>query len=103
MRTGRSVVPLEGDAWWREGWVVADTAPAQRVPEVRRTEQGYRCGESHHRCRISDEQVAQMRRLHEEGMGYRRIAIVMDLAVTSVRKICSYQRRVPRMAWRDRG
>jgi len=57
-------------------------------------ERGRRIGESHHNASISDELVDRMRDRHEEdGLGYRKIAREFGVALTTVRKICTYERR----------
>lgn len=65
-----------------------------RVVVVALNEQGKRIGESHHNARISDAMVDRIRELHEdEGFGYRRIARILDIPLTTVRKIYYYERR----------
>ncbi len=56
-------------------------------------ERGQRLGQYHCRARISDEAVEQMRSLHDEGLGYRRIARMLGLRVYTVRDIVSFRRR----------
>jgi len=57
-------------------------------------DRGRRIGETHHNSQISDEVVDQMRARHEDdGIGYRKIAREFNVALTTVRKICSYERR----------
>lgn len=57
-------------------------------------ESGRRIGETHHNARISDELVDLMRSRHEEdGLGYRKISREFLVALTTVRKICTYERR----------
>lgn len=55
---------------------------------------GKRIGETHHNARISDATVDLIRERHEDlGHSYRRIAMELNIAFTTVRKICAYQRR----------
>ena len=57
-------------------------------------ERGRRIGEPHHNALISDSLVDQMRARHEDdGLGYRKIAREFNVALTTVRKICRYERR----------
>lgn len=65
------------------------------------SEANIRCGQHHHRARISDALVETMRTMHEEdGLGYRRIARLLGLRVYTVRDIVSYRRRnVVPVAW----
>jgi transposase len=54
----------------------------------------YRIGESHHRAKLTDEQVDQMRELHEEqGIGYRTLAKQFDVSKRTVRDIVHYKTR----------
>lgn len=55
---------------------------------------GRRIGETHHNSLISDALVDRMRDRHElDGLGYRKIAREFNLALTTVTKICTYERR----------
>lgn len=57
-------------------------------------DRGRRIGETHHNALISDAQVDRMRDRHEDdGAGYRKIAREFGVALTTVRKICTYERR----------
>ena len=57
-------------------------------------EHGLPVGETHHRARVPDLVVNRIRELHEEeNLGYRRIAKLVGLSRSFVRKICLYQRR----------
>lgn len=57
-------------------------------------ELGYRIGESHHRARVPDEVIDQIRDLHEEqGIGYRKLAQMFGLRRCYVQQICNYTRR----------
>jgi len=57
-------------------------------------ERGRRIGETHHNALISDALVDEMRGRHEDdGLGYRKIAREFSVALTTVRKICTYERR----------
>jgi len=57
-------------------------------------ELGRRIGESHHNAVISDALVDEMRARHEDdGLGYRKISREFKVALTTVRKICTYERR----------
>ena len=55
---------------------------------------GRRIGETHHNAHISDSVVAQIRARHEDdGRGYLEISQEFGIALTTVRKICTYERR----------
>lgn len=57
-------------------------------------ENGYPIGESHHKARLSDAQVEQIRDLYEEGlMSYRAIARIFDCSRNTIKDICKYRRR----------
>lgn len=57
-------------------------------------ERRYRIGESHHRAKLTDEQVDQMRELHEEqGVGYRTLAKQFNVSKRTVRDIVQYKTR----------
>lgn len=58
-------------------------------------EDGRRIGETHHRARITDSMVEQIRDLHEyDGKTPRQIAASLGLTFRTVKKICDYERRV---------
>jgi hypothetical protein len=72
----------------------APSFPKRRVVIFAYNEQGRRIGELHHNARISDEMVDRIREMKEDlGYGYLRICKELNLALTTVRKICTYQRR----------
>jgi hypothetical protein len=55
---------------------------------------GRRIGETHHNALISDAMVDQIRERHEDHRrGYLEISQEFDIALTTVRKICTYERR----------
>jgi DNA invertase Pin-like site-specific DNA recombinase len=57
-------------------------------------ESGRRIGATHHNAVLSDALVDQMRNSHEDGgLGYKKISRELNLARTTVRKICTYERR----------
>lgn len=57
-------------------------------------ERRYRIGESHHRAKLTDDQVDQMRELHEEqGVGYRTLAKQFNVSKRTVRDIVHYKTR----------
>lgn len=57
------------------------------------SESGYRCGETHHRAKLSDHDIDLIRDLHEEGLGYRRIAAKFEISPSAVRHIVKCNRR----------
>jgi hypothetical protein len=57
-------------------------------------EYGKRIGSSHHNAKHSDEIVDAIRDMHEdEGIGYRKLAIIFSLPRATIQKICTYERR----------
>lgn len=76
---------------------------------VLRAENGYRCGESHQRCRLTDAQVKQARDWHEYGMPtphgrtvrlrIHQIAEMFDVGYEVMRQILSYRRRNTTPDW----
>lgn len=62
--------------------------------DIQRTDQGYRCGASHHNAKHSDEVVNQVRDLHDHGLGWRRIARQLGLSPNWVKDVCNFRFRV---------
>lgn len=56
-------------------------------------EQGLRIGEDHHRAKLTDAEVERLRQLHEEGIGYRRLAVIFEVNPTTVRDIVKFRTR----------
>lgn len=57
-------------------------------------EQGYRIGSSHHNARLSDEVIDKIRDMHEDQeIGYRKLAKIFDIPLSTIKKICKYERR----------
>lgn len=57
-------------------------------------ERGLRVGEDHQRATLTDHEVEQMRRLHEDDkIGYRRLAAMFEVDKSTVRRICNYEIR----------
>lgn len=54
---------------------------------------GRRCGETHHRAKLSDHDIDLIRDLHSEGIGYRRIAEKFEVSHSTVRDIVKCRRR----------
>lgn len=66
----------------------------QRRVLVAVNEYGRRIGETHHNAIISDATVDLIRERHEDHRcGYVEISREFDIALTTVRKICTYERR----------
>lgn len=61
-------------------------------------ERGHRCGETHHRAKLSDDDVELILYLHASGLTFSEIARKWDDGVTisksTVRDICRGRRRV---------
>lgn len=60
---------------------------------IERNERGLRVGESHHNAELSNHEVEEIRKLHESGMSYPRIADKFEISKSSVGKYCRYERR----------
>lgn len=57
-------------------------------------ERGNALGEYHHRAKLSDEEVEQIRDLHDAGvMGYKRLARVYDVSPVTIRDVVTYRSR----------
>jgi hypothetical protein len=54
---------------------------------------GWKRGESHHRSRLSDDDVRLMRELREEGLTYREIAEKFECSIWTARDIADYRTR----------
>jgi hypothetical protein len=52
-----------------------------------------RVGENHHNAKYTDREVELVRKLHEEGLGYRRLSAKMDMPIRTIRSILDYSRR----------
>lgn len=66
----------------------------RRVQFVAVNEQGYRIGSSHHNARLSDEVIDKIRDMHEDQeIGYRKLAKIFDIPLSTIKKICKYERR----------
>ena len=62
--------------------------------EVKRNHRGYRVGESHHRAKLTDDDVRLVRALHNEGLGYGTIARKFDSAPSTIRDIVTFRTRM---------
>lgn len=61
---------------------------------ISRASSGHRCGQSHQKSKLTDEQVIEMRRLNEEGgIGYRKLAKLFDCGQSTARDIVTYRTR----------
>lgn len=64
------------------------------VVVVAYNERGRRMGQTHHRAKLSDAQVDQIRELHEDRhWSYSRIAALICISKSAVAMICQYRRR----------
>jgi hypothetical protein len=52
-----------------------------------------RVGENHHNAKYTDRTVEIVRRLREQGLGYRRLSAKMEMPIRTVRSILDYSRR----------
>jgi hypothetical protein len=69
---------------------------------VQYNENGRRCGETHHRAKLTDQQVDQIRDLREEQhWSYGRIALALGISKSAVFDICQYRKRADSIVeWR---
>lgn len=72
------------------------------VEVVAYNELGRRIGQTHHRAKLSDAKVDEIRELHEEQRwSYSRIAAMVQISKSAVAMICQYRRRADTVAvWR---
>jgi hypothetical protein len=74
------------------------THTSQRFVLIGYSEYGKRIGETHHNARIPDVVVERIRDRHEYGhLGYVALSREFGIALTTVRKICTYERRAGRV------
>ena len=75
---------------------VPDSIPERKV--MRTTfvsEYGQYVGRDHHRAKLTDEQVDEIRDLHESGeYGYARLAKKYGVHKSTIRGICRYEERI---------
>ena len=64
--------------------------------EIKRNACGFRVGETHHRAKLTDAQVAEIRRLYgsEKGMTYTRLAVRFGAGMATIRDIVLYRTRL---------
>jgi hypothetical protein len=55
--------------------------------QVAINELGRRIGQDHHRAKLTNGEVEMLIQMHEEGIGYRRLAIMFDVSPSAVRYI----------------
>jgi hypothetical protein len=61
---------------------------------TKRNHTGHRCGASHPKAKLTDDQVTSMRDLHKSaGYGYGTLARVYKCGVSTARDICTYRTR----------
>lgn len=77
-----------------------------RHSRIARAPSGYRCGESHHKTKLSDAQVREIRQVYEKSaapnghrktrrdIGYSTLARTYGVGVSTIRDICTYRTRI---------
>lgn len=60
---------------------------------VRINERGLRVGEDHPRAKLCDFEIDQIRDLHDEGYGYRKLAAIFGISKSHVRDIVLCRKR----------
>ena len=64
------------------------------TPYLRQQRRGHRRGEAHPRAKLSDNDVALIRTLHERhGLGYGTLAAKFETSKSTVRNVCTYHTR----------
>ena len=62
---------------------------------------GIPIGEAHHNAKLSDREVELVRKLHEQGFGYRRLAAKFEVSRTMIKMIVTFEKRATAAAgWR---
>lgn len=73
--------------------------PTSRKVYVAVDENGQRIGETHHNAKLTDQEVEQIRDLHElAGWTYDELASAYGAPKITIAKICTYQRRANTIA-----
>ena len=49
---------------------------------------GCRVGDSHHNAKLTDSEVSLLLNLHDEGWGYKTLAVKFEVSKSLVRNIC---------------
>lgn len=52
-----------------------------------------RRGENHPKAKLTDHEVELMRQLHEENVGYKKLAKIFEVPIGTCRNICKYMTR----------
>lgn len=56
-------------------------------------EKGVRLGEDHQNAKLTNEEVERIRKLHQEGLGYKVLATKFEVSKWTIGRICRYERR----------
>lgn len=65
------------------------------MTKITRSPTGHRCGASHHRAKLTTEQVKEMRALRETaGMSYAKLGIIFHCGESTARDIVNYRTRI---------
>lgn len=62
-----------------------------RIVQV--NERGLRIGEDHQHARLTDAECEMIRRLHEEGLSYKRLAEKFEVGKSTIADIVKFRRR----------
>lgn len=63
------------------------------TPPVKRGNNGYRVGDSHHNARLTDHEIELLRQLREEGMKVVELAAKFDVSKGYVSKVLRFIQR----------
>ena len=64
---------------------------------IKRSITGHIVGQNHHRAKLTDSQVREIRSRHmpyAKGFGYKSLADEYQVGVSTIRDICTYRTRV---------
>ena len=59
---------------------------------------GLRVGESHQRAKLTDQEVDQIRELHEAGMSYKQLALIFGVGKSTIQDIITCKCRAQTVA-----
>lgn len=65
---------------------------------VRINANGLRVGEDHPNAKLTDREIDMIRQLHEEGLGYRKLAVMFGCSRSAIRYYVRCERRAQCMA-----
>lgn len=83
---------------WRGCWRYFFNVPAQedeRMDKIDRAPSGHRCGQSHQKAKLTDDQVREMRKAYMPYVvSFAELARRFGCSVSTANDICSYRTRI---------